>query len=89
MFWLGSPPFAWWIMKYATAISPLARNAAGLVNRPIMISEPQTVSMISGPADHRKDRHLTLVPPSEPEHPLQPVQPRIRNMNPNTIRIRA
>ena len=70
MLLFGRPPFGWWIMKYATAISPLARNAAGLVNRPIMIRKPQTVSMNLRPADQRQRRHRLA---SEQSELLQPV----------------
>ena len=52
-------------MKNATAISPLAMNAAGRVNSPIMMRNPPSVSITpAGPWGH--DMGDTACPPNHP-----------------------
>jgi len=54
LFWIGQkPPFDACAMKYATAISPLAMNAAMPVKSPTTMSAPHTSSMMPEiPAGH-------------------------------------
>ena len=61
-----------WIYQKATAISPLARNAAGRVNSPTMIRNPQTVSTV--PAAPCSDISGTAWPPNKPATFCSPKQ---------------
>ena len=52
-------------MKYATAIWPLAMNAAGRVYRPAMINAPATISIT--PARPRSETISAVRPPNIPK----------------------
>ncbi len=55
-----------WMYQKATAISPLARNAAGRVKRPTMIEEPADGFDDAGGALQRHQRRrLAAEPPGE------------------------
>ena len=64
-----------WMYQKATAISPLARKAAGRVKRPTMTRNPQTVSMRpAAPCSDISGAGLAAEPPGQLLHPEEEEQ---------------